>query len=136
MNINLDKLNFNFTKKPLLVGGQALAYHKLKEPDSDFDFIIVGEDYQCLAEKHPDNLKNMEGGLGVCLDEFEFWKSIFLFDYSFWSEGAIEESNYLVISLEKLLLMSAFALTKKSKYLLDVQLVAKKILGPQRKRIK
>ena len=35
-------------------------------------------------------LKDLWGDLGVCVDEFEIWRSICLFDYACLSQGAIE----------------------------------------------
>jgi hypothetical protein len=44
MDIPLEKLDYSFTKKPLLVGGKAMEYYGLRQSGADVDFIAVKED--------------------------------------------------------------------------------------------
>ena len=127
MDIHLDKLKFSFTEKPLLVGGKAMEYYGLRQSGADIDLIAVKEDVFNLIELFPDRVKDLWGDLGVCPYEFEIWKSICLFTYDDLLENAVDEGDFLVISLEKLLLMKALAMNIE-KYLKDTQLIVQKIL--------
>ena len=113
-SIDLEKLGFEFTSKPLLIGGKAMEYYGLRKAGADIDFVITVEDYERLARMYPDNLKEIGGDLGVCVFEFEIWKSICLFDYQLLSVGAIEHDTYLVISLDRLLFLKALGMKEKS----------------------
>ncbi len=140
--INLLKLNYNFKSKPLIVGGVAMEYYELRKSGSDVDLIISKEDHNALIKKYKKNKSwkkentskykeepefvNLYGDKGILIYEFEIWDRIG-YDYSFLSKGAIEEEGFLVISLDKLLLMKALAIDK-DKYLQDTKLIAKKIL--------
>ena len=126
----LEKLDFEFFAKPLLIGGKAMEYYGLRKAGADIDFVITGEDYKRLAKKYPDNLKNLGGDLGVCVAEFEIWKTICLFDYDFLAEGSVEEKDHLIISLEKLLFMKALAM-KVPKYHRDLELIVEQVLQIQ-----
>ena len=126
MNIDLGKLNYKFHVKPLLVGGLAMEYYGLRKAGADIDFIVSGEDYEGLANLYPENRKDLFGDLGLALHEFELWKCIVLFEYDFLSQGAIEEDEIKVISLEKLLFLKALAISEP-KYEQDVRLIVEKI---------
>ena len=127
MDIDINKLNFEFTSKPLLIGGMAMEYYGLRKAGSDIDFVISREDHLKLSEKYPDNIKNLYGDLGICEYEFEIWNQICTFDYDYLKEDAVEEEEYLVVSLEKLLFLKAIAM-KNPKYLKDLEMVVDKIL--------
>jgi signal transduction histidine kinase len=126
MKIDLNKLKYSFRSKPLLVGGQAMEYYGLRKAGDDIDFIISAEDYEGLAKLYPENRKDLFGDLGVAVHEFELWKCILLFEYDFLFQGAIEEDEIRVISLEKLLFMKALAISEP-KYEQDVRLIVAKI---------
>jgi hypothetical protein len=128
MDIPLDKLNYSFIKKPLLVGGKAMQYYGLRPSGADIDFIAVKEDVYNLIRLYPGRVKDLWGDLGVCPYEFEIWKTICLFDSADLSENAIDEGGFLVISIEKLLLMKALAM-KVDKYLKDTQLIVQDMLN-------
>lgn len=130
MTIDHSILNIQFTKKPLLVGGKAMEYHDLRQAGDDIDLVVTKEDLEKLIHLYPNNLKDIWGDLGVVVHGFEIWKSIDYFDYDYLSQGAIEESNYLVISLEKLLFQKAMAM-EKPKYHEDLELIVKKITQNQ-----
>jgi hypothetical protein len=124
--IDLHKLNYTFQAKPLLVGGLAMEYYGLRKAGADIDFIVSAEDYEGLANLYPENKKDLFGDLGVAIYEFELWKCIVLFEYDFLSQGAIEEGEIKIISLEKLLFMKALAISE-AKYEQDVHLIVEKI---------
>jgi hypothetical protein len=127
MIIDLSRLNYKFKSKPLLIGGMAMEYYGLRKAGNDIDFIISKFDHDNLSKKFPDHIKNLYGDLGICEFEFEIWNTICKFDYNYLRIDAIEENNYLVISLEKLLFLKAIAM-KNPKYLKDLELVVDKIL--------
>ena len=127
MDIPLEKLNYSFIRKPLLVGGKAMEYYGLRPAGADIDLIVMKDDLYHLIRQYPARVKDLWGDLGVCPYEFEIWKTICLFDYADLSENAIDEGDFLVISLEKLLLMKALAM-KIDKYLKDTQLIVQDIL--------
>ena len=128
LDIDLRKLNHSFSKKPLVVGGKAMEYYGLRKSGADIDLIVPQEDVIQLIKQYPDRVKDLWSDLGVCPFEFEIWKSICLLTYDDLKEGAQEHDDYLVISLEKLLLMKALGM-KKEKYLKDTQLISESILN-------
>jgi len=130
MDIPLNKLNYSFRKKPLLVGGKAMEYYGLRQAGADIDLIAEKEDVFNLIQQYPERVKDLWGDLGVCPFEFEIWKSICLFTYADLCEKAMEEENFLVISLEKLLIMKALAMHIE-KYRIDTQLVVQDLLKRQ-----
>lgn len=133
MIIDYSSLNFTFSKKPLLIGGKAMEYYDLRKAGDDIDFIVVKNDFEKLLKQYPKNVKDLWGDLGVSINGFEIWKTIDYFDYEFLSKESIEEDNYLVLSLEKLLLQRAMAM-EKPKYHKDLELVVKKITDNQYSR--
>jgi hypothetical protein len=130
MQIDLSKLDFSFTSKPLLIGGMAMQYYGLRPTGADIDFVITPADYQKLAAQYPDHRKDLFGDLGVCIFEFEIWQSICLFGYDTLAQGALDLEEYRVISLEKLLFLKTLAMHIE-KYHRDVQLIVKRILDLQ-----
>lgn len=129
-SIDLEKLGFEFTSKPLLIGGKAMEYYGLRKAGADIDFVITAGDYERLAQMYQDNLREIGGDLGVCVFEFEIWKSICLFGYQFLSVGAIERDAYLIISLDRLLFLKALGMNE-SKYHRDLELIVDKVLRLQ-----
>jgi hypothetical protein len=128
--IDLGKLDFAFSVKPLLIGGMAMQYYGLRPSGRDIDLVIPREDRARLAARYPDGHKDLYGDLGVCVYEFEIWQTICLFDYAFLSPGAIDCGDFLVISLEKLLFLKALAM-KVPKYHRDLELIVARILRDQ-----
>jgi hypothetical protein len=135
MSIDLSRIDFTFTAKPLLIGGMAMEFYELRPSGADIDFVITPEDYQRLAARYPDHLKDLYGDLGVCVDQFEIWRTICLFGYDFLSQGAVELDAYRVISLEKLLFLKALAM-RVEKYHRDLELIVNKILFLQYSGVK
>jgi hypothetical protein len=127
VNINLARLNFTFTTPPLLIGGKAMEFYGLRPAGADVDFVITTRDYDRLVEQYPDHIKDLGGDLGVCVFEFEIWKSICLFDYKFLAAGALEQDGYHVISLEKLLFLKALGMNVP-KYHRDLELIVGRVL--------
>lgn len=130
MDIPLNKLQYTFQKKPLLVGGKAMEYYGLRPAGADIDFIAAPADVLNLIQQYPARVKDLWGDLGVCPFEFEIWKSICLLTYADLCENAIDAGEFFVISLEKLLLMKALAMHIE-KYRLDTQLIVQELLKRQ-----
>jgi hypothetical protein len=128
MEISLGKLDYSFRKKPLLVGGKAMEYYGLRQAGADIDLIAGKEDVYDLIKMFPERVKDLWGDLGVCPFEFEIWKSICLFTYDDLCENAIDEGGFLVISLEKLLMLKVLAM-KIDKYFRDTQLIVQEMLN-------
>ncbi len=127
MNIGLEKLDYQFKYKPLLIGGKAMEYYELRKAGADIDLVVHPVDHEVLVEKYPSNIKDLYGDIGVCEFGFEIWNQICTFDYQYLKVNAIEEENYLVISLERLLFLKALAM-EIPKYHKDLELVVKKVL--------
>jgi hypothetical protein len=127
MTIDFAPLEYEFRQKPLLVGGKAKEYHGVRKAGNDTDLIVGSEDYAALAERFPYNLADIWGDLGVKVHGFEIWKTIRKCDYAFLSEGAQETDRYLIISLDKLLYLTALAMNIP-KYHDDLELIVKKVL--------
>ncbi|NLM98166.1 MAG: hypothetical protein GX175_11265 [Halanaerobiaceae bacterium] len=127
MDIDLAKLNFSFTSKPLLIGGKAMDYYGLRKSGADIDLVVSRQDHKGLIEKYPDNVKDIYGDIGVCEFGFEIWNQICTFDYDYLKAGANEEEDILIISLEKLLFLKAIAMNIP-KNLKDLELIVDLIL--------
>ena len=127
MNIELEKLDYKFKYKPLLIGGKAMEYYGLRKAGADIDLVVHPIDHKVLVDKYPSNIKDLYGDIGVCEFDFEIWNQICTFDYQYLKANAIEEENYLVISLEMLLFLKALAM-EIPKYHKDLELVVKKVL--------
>jgi hypothetical protein len=132
MKIDLKKLQYTFSQKPLLVGGKAMEYYGLRKAGKDIDLIVPEKDVIALIKKYPTRVKDLWGDLGVCPFEFEIWRTICFFGYDELKEGAIEGEDIAIISLDKLLFMKALGM-KKEKYLRDVQLIVDEVMKKQYK---
>jgi len=128
MEINLKILDYNFLHKPLIIGGKAMEYYGLRKAGLDIDLVIHTEDHNILKIKYPNNIKDLYGDIGICEYGFEIWNQICTFDYEYLNLNAIEETEYKIISLEKLLFLKALAI-KIPKYNNDLKLVVELILN-------
>ena len=116
LGIDISILNYDFEDKPILIGGKALEYYGVRSSDNDYSFVITEDDYYRLSYKYSDNLKDLYDDLGVCVFDFEVWKSIYMLDYEFFLEGAIEEEDFYVVSFEKIMFMKVLSINSdKSK---------------------
>ena len=127
MDIPLEKLDYHFQDKPLLIGGKAMEYYGLRKSVDDIDFVISLRDHANLKRQYPDHIKDLYGDIGICEFEFEIWNQICRYDYEELKVGAIEEDALLVISLERLLFLKTLAI-KEEKYYRDVLLIVDEIL--------
>jgi hypothetical protein len=136
--LELEKLGMIFTSKPIIVGGLAMEYYGLRQRGSDVDFIISNDDYQTLAQLYPKNKKDVWADLGISVHGFEMFRSIWRFDYDFYSVNALEYDRYKIVSFEKLFLMKVLAMNAGEKHKRDVALILeqylKKYENPEYKR--
>lgn len=132
--IPIDKLNYKFNKKPILIGGKAMEYYGLRKSGVDIDLIADEKDILELIKLYPKRVKDLWGDLGVCPFNFEIWRTIRLLNYDDLKEGAIDIGNILVISKEKLLLVKALAM-EDEKYLKDLKLLVKYITDNKYKNL-
>jgi hypothetical protein len=123
MKINIQKLGYEFFDKPVIVGGLAMEYYGLRKHGVDIDFIVTERDYQRLKVKFPDNRKDVWGDFGIFVDGFELFRSIYKFDHAHYSLGAIELTNYKIVSIDMLFRMKVFSIGVAQKHDADVQLL-------------
>jgi hypothetical protein len=116
-------LRYIFTSKPLLIGGSAMEYYGLRKRGYDIDLVISEYDYLELEKLHPAHKKDIFGDLGIV-------KARAMFDYHKLAIDAVEFNGLLVVSLEKLLLMKALAMSEE-KYFTDLRLIVNKIIQLQ-----
>jgi hypothetical protein len=125
--LTVELPRFDFTSKPLLVGGAAMEYWKLRDAGADIDFVVTQADHARLRRIYPDNILDIYGDIGVCTENFEIWNTICRFDYAYLAYGAVDEGDYLVASLEKLLFMKSLV-RDDAKSQRDVRLIVEEIL--------
>lgn len=133
LDIPLAALGHTFGAPPLLIGGKAMEWYGLRVAGDDIDFVVTRADYDALARRYPDHLKDLHGDLGVCHGPFELWTSIQLFDYAALAVGAhVGDASgaYRVIALEKLLLLKCLGIAQP-KNERDVRLIAARISDMQ-----
>ena len=118
----LQQIDFVFTQKPIVIGGKAMEYYGIRKAGADIDLVICDADYKRLSQLHPDNRKDIYGDLGVIIEPFEIWRSISLFDYDFYTAGAIEYEKLKMLSLDKLFLTRVFAMGVE-KHMNDLELM-------------
>ena len=130
MEMPLDKLKYKFRNKPLLIGGKAMEYYGLRKAGADIDLVISSRDHVKLSALYPNNIKDLSGDLGICEYGFEIWNQICRFNYEFLRVGAVEENEYLISSLHRLLFLKTLAI-KQQKYYNDVLLIVERIIAVQ-----
>lgn len=118
----LKSSNLSFIEKPILIGGMAMEYYGMRKAGADIDLIITDEDYQALAQKYPNERKDLYGDLGLVIGKFEIWRSIAHLDYNFLKKDAIEEENILIVSIDRLLWTRVCAM-EVEKYRNDLELL-------------
>lgn len=121
--INIQRLGYEFLDKPVIVGGLAMEYYGLRKHGDDIDFIVTERDYQRLKARFPNHRKDVWGDFGILVDGFELFRSIYKFDHAHYALGAIELTNYQIVSIDLLFRMKVFALGVAPKHDGDVQLL-------------
>ena len=127
MELKLEALGYTFIHKPLLIGGKAMEYYGLRKAGADIDLVIHEQDHRALLSKYPLNVKDLAGDIGICEFGYEMWNQICRFDYEYLRSNAIEESDFLVVALERLLFLKALAMGIP-KYHKDLEMVVGLVL--------
>jgi hypothetical protein len=118
-----EKLDYQFHRPPIVIGGLAMEYYGLREAGDDIDLVVCNRDYERLAQFHPAERKDIWGDLGIILPPFEIWRSICLLDYEYYGGGSAVEAGWNVVSLAKLMQTRVFA-QKVPKYADDLELIS------------
>jgi hypothetical protein len=86
-----------------------MEYYGLRKRGMDIDFIITEEDYNKLADLYPGNKKDIWGDMSIFTEQYEFFRSVYRFDYNFFAVDAHEYNEFKVISFEKLFLLKTLS---------------------------
>jgi hypothetical protein len=71
----IDLPQFDFTSKPLVIGGAALEFWDLRKAGADVDLVVTQADHTRLRSTYPDNVLDIYGDIGICVGRFEIWQS-------------------------------------------------------------
>jgi hypothetical protein len=123
--IQLEKFGIKFDDKPILVGGMALEYYGIRKHGDDFDFIISNRDYKKLENKYRNCRKDMWGDFGIRVDEYELFRSMWKFDYSYFDVDTNVFDKIKVVSVNLLFRMKVFAINSDEKHRNDIELMKK-----------
>jgi hypothetical protein len=97
---------YRFTLKPLLFAGKAMQYHGLRQ-GNDYDFLISREEFRSLHKQIPDHLAvNSTEHRVLRFGMFEFYEQQFGYDYLLLCRHAIDQRDYLVLSVDMLLFLA------------------------------
>ena len=128
-----------FKDKPILIGGRAMEFYGLRK-SHDYDFIISKRDGQALLKKYePFDFPPVTPGFKFEKSknkEFDFFTSMYHFDYDFFRKNAIKHKNFYVISKPDLIFLKSMtaydpeAGPKRviTKSLKDIQLLVKSLI--------
>lgn len=138
-------MNYKFKYPPILIGGRAMEYYKLRKSGKDIDYIVHPYDYNKLkklcssdlivsnSSKKAESLTYSGGKIPI-----DYYLHIYQYDYSCLKNHCLVLSKpikHLVISLQDMILiksMTAFDkkpfLKAKSKHLNDISLVVNHLL--------
>ena len=119
--IGIEKLNYDFCDKPLVVGGLAMEYFGLRLHGDDIDFIISDRDYQNLKRQYPKQRKDVWADFGLVIDGFELFRSMYKFDYSYYTQGSLELTHFRMVSIDMLFRMKIYAMDAGEKHQADVK---------------
>ena len=160
INQEMKKLNYQFIKPPILIGGGAMEYYDMRKTGHDYDFMISIEDFQQLKSMGK-KLNTFGGkeidedGLSTDMDntfsavdglEIDLAVTMFQFKYDFFDHNTEPLGPYKVVSRENLLLMKSLAASNNygwdaefkqdmiKKQRRDVDLILKSIVEHQYKK--
>ena len=131
--IDLNKLDITFEEKPIIVGGMAMEYYGLRKRGDDIDFIVANSDYIKLEKLYRNCRKDIWGDFGVKVLDFELFRSMWRFDYSYYNQGSIECEQYKIVSIDMLFRMKVFAMSAGEKHVKDVELIKEYYIQYQNK---
>ncbi len=119
---NMEGLGLFFQSKPIIIGGLAMEYYGLRRCGDYMDFVITNDDYETTLAMFFEEQKDVWGDLGFRIKDYELFRSISLFDYEFYLQGAVELEDFYVLSLDKLLFTRVLAM-KNEKHKEDLRLI-------------
>jgi hypothetical protein len=97
-----DHFSYSFTLKPLLFAGKAMEYHGIRA-GNDYDLLVSRNEFQSLWQQFPTQRSiNSTGHRVLCIAPFEFFESLFGYDYLLLAWQAINQGDYLVMPVETL----------------------------------
>jgi hypothetical protein len=123
--VDVNSLGITFKEKPILVGGMALEFYGIRKHGEDYDFIISNGDYMKLENRYRNNRKDMWGDFGIRINEYELFRSMWKFDYSYFNVNTIELEKIKVVSIDLLFQMKVFAMSYDDKHRNDIELMKK-----------
>jgi hypothetical protein len=134
--INLT--NYKFIKKPLVVGGLAMEYYKLRKTVHDYDYVVSSSDWDKLKKIHKDkvnlfggkNEKEFDATINLKKEKVDLIKTLYQYNYDELSKNSIKFKKYNIISLENLLLVKTLdgVFKKTSKSERDMTLIVNSII--------
>ena len=132
--IDLKKLNIAFEDKPIVIGGLAMEYYGFRKHGEDIDLIVSQCDYLKLEKRYRNCRKDIWGDLGIRVDEYEMFRSIWKLDYAYFNNGSKEFDQYKVVSIDMLFRMQVFAIGSeinvyKNKHKADLELIKEYFLN-------
>ena len=77
-------------------------------------------DYQNLKRKYPKNRKDVWGDFGLAIQDFELFRSMYKFDYSYYTQGSIALGGFLIVGIDMLFRMKIYAMYAGEKHREDV----------------
>lgn len=98
-----------FKHKPILIGGGAMEYYKLRKSGHDTDYIVHPEDYKELVAKHG-TFEFPMATPGVKIEgrrETDFFLNLYGYDYAYFEKSAMRSRTMLVISKKDLLMIKS-----------------------------
>nr|QFG75133.1 MAG: hypothetical protein [Megaviridae environmental sample] len=115
--------NYTFIEPPVVVGGLALEYHKVRSTGHDYDYIVSNTDWQNLKKLHPEKInlfggkdeKEIDATINLRDVEVDLIKTLYQHNYNDLSKGSINYKSYKIISLEQILFLKTLdAVTEKT----------------------
>lgn len=109
--------DYKFKKKPLVLGGLALEYYKIRKTTHDYDYMVSPVDWKALKKLHPDKI-NLFGGktetevdatINLKINHIDLISTLFQYNYNFLVKNSIDFPTYKIISIENLLLTKTLA---------------------------
>ena len=112
-------INYKFKHPPILIGGKAMEFYKLRKSGDDIDFVISKVDYNALSKIYPPNhfMPSQTPAITVKNKiDTDYFLHLYNLDYDALKINSIKHNNMLVISkIDLILLKSMTAFDKKNK---------------------
>jgi len=115
----LKNFNYEWIFPPLIIGGYALSYHKIRKPGQDLDLIVSNDDWNVLKQIYPNNI-NLFGGkdeneIDATLnirnpENIDIIKTLWKHNYNDFIKDSIEDkdNNVRIMSIPNILYIKSF----------------------------